>query len=89
MTKPPGDGLDVRLDDAALVIDTLGRRCPIPVIELAKQIGSVPVGAVVAVLSDDEAARVDIPAWCQMRAQAYVGETDAPAGRAYLVRRST
>jgi len=83
VTKPK-----VGLDRAALVIDTLGRRCPIPVIELAKQIGAVEVGAVIAVLSDDEAARVDIPAWCQMREQQYLGESESPAGgRAYLIKR--
>lgn len=32
-------------DSASLVVDALGRRCPIPVIELAKVIGDVPVGA--------------------------------------------
>nr|WP_240929829.1 cysteine desulfurase/sulfurtransferase TusA family protein [Streptomyces coryli] len=74
---------------AELVIDTLGKRCPIPVIELAKVIGDVPVGSVVTVLSDDEAARLDIPAWCEMRAQEYVGEQPGPEGRgtAYQVRR--
>lgn len=71
----------------ALVVDALGRRCPIPVIELAKRIGEVPVGATVRVLSDDEAARLDIPAWCEMRGQEYVGEEPADRGAAYLVRR--
>ncbi|MEU7060535.1 aminotransferase class V-fold PLP-dependent enzyme [Streptomyces sp. NPDC046197] len=71
----------------ALVVDALGKRCPIPVIELAKVIGDVPVGGTVRVLSDDEAARLDIPAWCQMRGQEYVGEEPADAGSAYLVRR--
>lgn len=81
-------GSDVRLSDAALVLDTLGRRCPIPVIELAKHLGSVEVGQVLAVLADDEAARLDIPAWAAMREQDYLGETDSPSGgRAYLVRR--
>jgi cysteine desulfurase len=71
----------------ALVVDTLGRRCPIPVIELAKVIGDVPVGGTVRVLSDDEAARLDIPAWCEMREQEYVGEEPAERGSAYVVRR--
>ncbi|MFF7605361.1 aminotransferase class V-fold PLP-dependent enzyme [Streptomyces parvulus] len=71
-----------------LVVDALGRRCPIPVIELAKVIGDVPVGGTVRVLSDDEAARLDIPAWCEMRGQEYVGEEPAERGTAYLVRRS-
>ncbi|WP_028805211.1 cysteine desulfurase/sulfurtransferase TusA family protein [Streptomyces sp. 142MFCol3.1] len=70
-----------------LVVDALGKRCPIPVIELAKVIGDVPVGGTVRVLSDDEAARLDIPAWCEMRAQEYVGEEPADRGSAYVVRR--
>lgn len=76
---------DVRGEE--LVVDALGRRCPIPVIELAKVIGDVPVGGTVRVLSDDEAARLDIPAWCEMRGQEYVGEEPADRGFAYLVRR--
>ncbi|WP_030909551.1 cysteine desulfurase/sulfurtransferase TusA family protein [Streptomyces sp. NRRL F-5126] len=70
-----------------LVVDALGRRCPIPVIELARVFGTVPVGGVVTVLSDDEAARLDIPAWCGMRGQEYVGERPADRGVAYVVRR--
>ncbi|AQS69970.1 cysteine desulfurase/sulfurtransferase TusA family protein [Streptomyces pactum] len=70
-----------------LVVDATGRRCPVPVIELAKVIGDVPVGGTVRVLSDDEAARLDIPAWCEMRGQEYVGEEPADRGTAYLVRR--
>ncbi|MET9380785.1 aminotransferase class V-fold PLP-dependent enzyme [Streptomyces sp. NPDC002928] len=71
----------------ALVVDSLGKLCPIPVIELAKVIGDVPVGGTVRVLSDDEAARLDIPAWCEMRGQEYVGEEPADRGAAYVVRR--
>ncbi|MFD9006398.1 cysteine desulfurase/sulfurtransferase TusA family protein [Streptomyces sp. NPDC059582] len=70
-----------------LVVDALGKRCPIPVIELAKVIGDVPVGGTVRVLSDDTAARLDIPAWCEMRGQEYVGEEPADHGSAYVVRR--
>jgi cysteine desulfurase len=84
-----GAGADVpdQEPDAGLVVDSLGKRCPIPVIELAKVIGEVPVGGLVTVLSDDEAARLDIPAWCAMREQEYVGERAAVRGAAYVVRR--
>lgn len=78
-----------REEDETLVVDALGRRCPIPVIELAKAVGHVPVGATIRVLSDDEAARLDIPAWCEMRNQQYLGEEPAPTGTAYLIRRTT
>ncbi|MFD3488720.1 cysteine desulfurase/sulfurtransferase TusA family protein [Streptomyces sp. NPDC058665] len=67
----------------SLVVDALGKLCPIPVIELAKVIGDVPVGGTVTVLSDDEAARLDIPAWCEMRGQEYGGRD----GTSFLVRR--
>ncbi|WP_432195361.1 cysteine desulfurase/sulfurtransferase TusA family protein [Streptomyces sp. bgisy027] len=77
----------VARDEDVLVVDSLGKRCPIPVIELAKVIGDVPVGGLVRVLSDDEAARLDIPAWCEMRGQEYVGEEPAERGSAYVVRR--
>ena len=66
-----------------LTVDTLGKRCPIPVIELAKNIAQVEVGEVVAVLADDEAARVDIPVWCRMKEQEFVGSE----GTTYYVRR--
>ncbi|MER0246022.1 sulfurtransferase TusA family protein, partial [Streptomyces sp. HSW2009] len=71
----------------ALVVDALGKRCPLPIIELAKVIDDVPVGAVVAVLADDEAARLDVPAWCGMRGHEFVGERAAQRGAAYWVRR--
>ncbi|MYS09326.1 aminotransferase class V-fold PLP-dependent enzyme [Streptomyces sp. SID6041] len=74
----------------SLLVDALGRRCPIPVIELAKVIGDVPVGGTVTVLADDAAARLDIPAWCEMRGQEYVGESPAAGGGvAYVVRRAS
>jgi TusA-related sulfurtransferase len=63
--------------------------CPRPVIELAKHVEDVPVGAVIAVVADDVAAAQDIPAWCRMRAQEYVGADRAADGVArYLVRRT-
>jgi cysteine desulfurase len=76
------------LAGAAAVVDVRGRRCPVPVIELAKLIGTVAVGEVVAILADDEAARLDIQAWCGMRGQEYVGEQPQERGSAYLVRKT-
>ena len=75
------------MTDPDVTIDALGKRCPVPVIELAKHIADVPVGGVVAVLSDDDAARVDIPVWCRMKGQEYAGADDRERGVAYLVRR--
>jgi len=65
-------------------VDSRGRRCPLPIIDLAKRMPSVAVGAVVRVLADDPAAANDIPAWCRMTGQEYLG---SPAPDAYEVRR--
>ena len=62
--------------------------CPRPVIELAKRIGEVEVGRSSRVASTDAAAAYDVPAWCRMREQEYVGEEPADDGvPRYLVRR--
>ena len=50
-----------------------------PVIALARRLPSLPVGAVLRVLADDPAAANDIPAWCRMRDQEYLGSMDGPA----------
>jgi cysteine desulfurase len=71
-----------------LTLDVLGRRCPMPVIELAKHIADVEVGQVVGVLSDDEAARVDIPVWCRMKGHEYAGAEPGGGGTRYFVRRA-
>jgi tRNA 2-thiouridine synthesizing protein A len=65
---------------AALVIDALGRKCPIPIIMLAEQIRDVPLGAVIAVLADDPAAYTDIPSWCTMKAHEFVAHSELPQG---------
>lgn len=71
------------------VLDCLGRACPVPVIELAKALPTVEVGEVIEVLSDDPAARLDIPAWCRLRGQEWLGEHPAESGAAYRVRRTS
>jgi TusA-related sulfurtransferase len=69
-------------------LDCRGQMCPQPVIELARRIGEVGVGAVLAVAATDAAARHDVPAWCRIREQEYLGEDVAADGvPRYLVRR--
>lgn len=71
---PPHEDPALAADSAGEVtVDARGKLCPLPVIELAKVIGGVPVGGVVRVLADDAAARLDIPAWCEMTGHAYEG----------------
>ncbi|HEY0529983.1 MAG TPA: sulfurtransferase TusA family protein [Actinoplanes sp.] len=65
-------------------LDCLGQRCPLPVIALAKRIRTAEIGEVLRVLADDPAAANDIPAWCRMKEQQYLG---SPGTHAFEVRR--
>ena len=67
-------------------IDARGRRCPLPILDLARRIGEVPVGATVTIEADDPAAGPDVRAWCRMRGHDYAGESRAADGTpAYTV----
>ena len=76
------------MTELASELDCRQMICPLPIIELAKHIGDVAVGQVIGVVATDSAARHDVPAWCRMRRQEYVGEDTAHDGvPRYLVRR--
>jgi tRNA 2-thiouridine synthesizing protein A len=74
--------------EASLVIDALGRKCPIPIIMAAEQIRDVPVGDLLALLADDPAAYTDVPSWCRMKSHELVDRRDYATGWAFLIRRS-
>jgi tRNA 2-thiouridine synthesizing protein A len=77
---PPGAAPD-------LVIDALGRKCPIPIIMLTGRIREVRVGSVIAVLADDPAAYSDIPAWCALKSHDCVFRVDHATGWSFGIRR--
>ena len=72
-----------------MILDCRGRRCPLPIIELARHIGDVPVGATITVEADDPAAAPDVRAWCRLQRHEFVAETAAADGTpAFTVRRA-
>jgi tRNA 2-thiouridine synthesizing protein A len=73
---------------ARLVIDALGRKCPIPIIMLAEQIGGVLIGEVIAVLADDPAAFTDVPAWAAMKSHDLAFRVEYQTGWAFGIRRN-
>jgi tRNA 2-thiouridine synthesizing protein A len=78
------DGHEVTLE-----LDCTTLPCPMPVIELARHLTDVEVGELIAVVAMDAAAEVDVPAWCRMKQQEYVGADAAADGAPrYVVRRT-
>ncbi|WP_018501980.1 sulfurtransferase TusA family protein [Parafrankia discariae] len=88
---PTHDGPAPAAGRPAAVVDARGRRCPIPIIELARRIGDVEVGGIIELLADDPAAAADVAAWCRMRGHDLLTATapgpTAPGAASYLVRR--
>lgn len=75
-------------DHALIEIDCRDLPCPRPIIELARRIEETPVGHRIAVVANDPAAQYDVPAWCRMRGQHFVGADAADDGAPrYVVER--
>jgi TusA-related sulfurtransferase len=84
---PGGPASDDDARAAEVVVDARGLRCPLPVIRLAQAARDAVPGVLIEVWATDPAARADIPAWCRMRGQNYLGEVPADGGHAaYRVR---
>lgn len=49
-----------------MILDCLGKRCPLPIIELAKALADKPISFEVTLLSDDPASAPDLIAWARM-----------------------
>jgi cysteine desulfurase len=62
------------------VLDARGTVCPQPVIDLARWWRAHPQRERVRLLADDEAARVDVPAWCRMTGHELHAVTELPEG---------
>ena len=74
--------------EADLELDCRDMRCPLPIIALANAIGDIAVDQTLAVVTNDPAARADVPAWCRMRGHEYLVQDAAPDGIArFVVRR--
>jgi len=46
------------------ILDARGLLCPLPVLKARKALRPLPAGATLRVLTDDPAARIDIPHFC-------------------------
>ncbi|OFB42044.1 aminotransferase [Frankia sp. CcI156] len=69
-------------------VDSRGRRCPLPIIDLARAFGGIPVTGTITLWADDPAAGADVVAWCRLRGQELVDVSPLPeGGEAFVIRR--
>ena len=68
-------------------VDARGSACPGPLLEAKKAIGSVKVGDVLEVQSNDAGTKDDIPKWAGKVGHEYIGHLEADGYDRLFVRR--
>lgn len=58
------------------IIDTVGKFCPVPIIETASKIKEINPGETVTILSDDEGILSDMPSWCEITGNEFLGGSE-------------
>jgi len=59
-------------------LDYKGLACPMPVVKISQQIGSVAVGEVIEVLTTDPGSLADFPAWAKTTGHGIVETKQEP-----------
>jgi TusA-related sulfurtransferase len=72
----------------AKVLDVRGLSCPMPVFEVNKNIGQIPMGDMMEVLATDPAAIPDIRAWAGRRGHVFVSAEPKNGYTRIVVRRN-
>ena len=57
-------------------IDTVGKFCPVPIIETANKIKEMKAGETLTVISDDVGIKSDMPNWCNMTGNEFLDESE-------------
>jgi len=60
------------------VLDCKGLACPMPVVKISQQIGSVAVGEVIEVHTTDPGSLADFPAWAKTMGHAILETRQEP-----------
>ena len=70
-------------------LDTLGLRCPEPVMMIRKTVRKMQVGELLEVIADDPATTRDIPSFCRfMHHELLASDSQAPPYH-YLIKKGT
>jgi TusA-related sulfurtransferase len=56
-----------------VVLDCVGLACPMPIFKTSNKIKELVPGQVLEVQSDDDGIEKDMPAWCKMTGNEYIG----------------
>ena len=71
-----------------LIVDSLGKRCPMPILDLRDNLQTIKVGQVVELLSDDTGSKADVPAFCRRTGQELVKTWEDKGSFHFLIKKA-
>jgi len=74
---------------AEKVVDTRGSRCPLPLLDIRRDIVHVEMGNVLELWSSDSQCRTDVRAWAEKVGHEFLGFVPAPGYDRIFVRRAS
>ena len=71
------------------ILDTVGKFCPVPIIETSTRLKTLTIGETLTVISDDAGIKTDMPHWCEMTGNEFLGmDEDNGEYRVYVRKRA-
>ncbi len=80
--------MDVNSIKPDAVLDCVGLACPMPIFKTSTKIKELLPGQVLEVQSDDDGIEKDMPAWCRLTGNEYLGLIKAQGEYRVFVRRA-
>jgi tRNA 2-thiouridine synthesizing protein A len=77
----------VEVPETGHIVDARGSACPGPLLEAKKAIGSVGVGNVLEVMSNDVGTKDDLPRWAKKVGHEYLGHVVGDGCERMFIRR--
>jgi tRNA 2-thiouridine synthesizing protein A len=71
-----------------LELDLKGLLCPMPMVKVSQNIGSVPVGGVIRAVATDAGSMADIPAWAKSTGNEVLQAEKVGSEYVFLVKRT-
>ncbi len=79
---PDGEINKIKADE---VLDCVGLYCPMPIAHTARKMKEMGPGQVLEVLADDKGIKEDMPNWCKMTGNEFLGiEEEGGIYRAFV-----
>ena len=66
--------MDIKQIKPDEVLDCVGLACPMPIFKASNKIKEMKPGEVLEVQSDDDGIEKDMPAWCDLTGNEYIGQ---------------